>query len=218
MLLLDTGCRDDSSTTLDWSIASEIVPPINEFVIESARMYNSQTIDILISLLQPITTASPHAICTLLLFQATLPDHTPQSPAVIDSSLLWKHTSSTAPLYCELLSDTVLVITESDLGGSTCSRDAKEEKEEEKMDVSVPNNHSGLGFSLTDTNYTWTQTHSDVTVTISLPDDVTKRDVSCVIEREGLVTGLTDGTTFIRGTLYRPIDIDTSTWTFERNK
>ena len=179
-------------------------------------MSNSQTIDILISSLQPITTASPHVDCTLQLFQATLPDHTSQSPAVIDNLLLWKHTSSTAPLYCELLSDTVLVITESDLRENSC--DAKEEKEEEKMDVSVPNNHSGLGYSLIDTKYTWTQTHSDVTVTIPLPDDVTKRDVSCVIEREGLVAGLTDGTTYIRGTLYRPIDIETSTWTFEKNK
>ena len=77
--------------------------------------------------------------------------------------------------------------------------------------------HQGLGYSEEKATFQWTQSDTDVVVTVWLPSDVTKSDVSCIIEKNELVVGLTDGTTYIRGRLHASIDPDASTWTIERN-
>ena len=76
--------------------------------------------------------------------------------------------------------------------------------------------HCGLGYS-SQTGYRWTQSETDVVVTFQLDPDVGKRDISCIIESEELVVGLTDGTTFLRGKLVHPVDPEASTWTIENN-
>ena len=80
---------------------------------------------------------------------------------------------------------------------------------------------AGLGFerreSSEEPQYKWDQTESDVTITVALPDDVTKSDVRCVIERGEVVVGLSDGTTFLRGQLFAPVTPDCSTWTIENH-
>lgn len=82
---------------------------------------------------------------------------------------------------------------------------------------------AGLGFegektpSRAQSQLTWTQTESDVTITVDLLDDVTKHDVHCVIDRREVVVGLTDGTTYFRDRLYAPINPECSTWTIEKH-
>ena len=73
--------------------------------------------------------------------------------------------------------------------------------------------HFGLGYS-TD-NYEWSQTDSEVVVLFEVAKGVTKREIYCVISRQELVVGLTDGTTFLRGELHDTIDTEGSTWTIE---
>ena len=75
--------------------------------------------------------------------------------------------------------------------------------------------HHGLGYD--NLGYQWSQTDSDVTVTLTLPESVKKADVECEIEANEVVLGLTDGTTYLRGRLHAPIDPDASTWTLEKN-
>ena len=80
----------------------------------------------------------------------------------------------------------------------------KEEEEE----------HHGLGYD--DLGYQWSQTDSDITVTLTLPDNVTKADIDCQIEPNEVVLGLTDGTTYLRGKLHAPIDPEASVWSLEK--
>ena len=66
--------------------------------------------------------------------------------------------------------------------------------------------------------WTWIQTDDDVTVTVNLPDDVTKHDITCIIDAKNLVVGLTDGTTYIRDDLYGTIDPHASNWIIEQHR
>ena len=59
---------------------------------------------------------------------------------------------------------------------------------------------------------------SDIMVTITLPDDVTKHDITCIIDAKHLVVGLTDGTTYIRDDLYGIIDPTASNWIIKRHR
>ena len=97
----------------------------------------------------------------------------------------------------------------------------KEENEAERF--------VGLGFegegekregkkSSEEPQYQWSQTEGDVTITVPLPEDVTKSDVHCVIDRRELVVGLSDGTTFLRGRLFAPISPECSTWTIGNHR
>lgn len=76
-----------------------------------------------------------------------------------------------------------------------------------------PEGHCGLGYKRED--YEWTQTETDITLSFQLPQDVGKRDVSCVLETEEIAVGLTDGTTFLSGELVHSIDPQASTWTIQ---
>lgn len=82
---------------------------------------------------------------------------------------------------------------------------------------------AGLGFegekipSRAQSQFTWSQTEGDVTITVELPEDVTKHDVHCVIERREVVVGLTDGTTYFRDRLFAPVYPEGSTWTIEKH-
>ena len=80
---------------------------------------------------------------------------------------------------------------------------------------SEPASHHGLGYQRED--YTWTQTGTDVSLVFQLAEGVGKRDISCVMEPQELVVGLTDGTTLLRGELVHSIDPEASNWILEKN-
>ena len=65
--------------------------------------------------------------------------------------------------------------------------------------------------------YIWSQSDSDITITVRLPDDVIKRDISYSVQPREIILGLTDGTTFIRGDLHAPVDPEASGWSIEHN-
>ena len=96
-----------------------------------------------------------------------------------------------------------------------------DEKEEEEEEGRESQKHKGLGFKAagapSDPQYKWSQTDSDVAIVVFLSDDVIKKDVECVIEHREVVIGLNDGTTYVRGRLFAPIDPDSSTWTIENH-
>ena len=76
-------------------------------------------------------------------------------------------------------------------------------------------NGEGKGKGEEKPAYSWTQSETDVTVTVRVPTDITKKDVVCVIEKQNLVVGLTDGITYLRDKLFAPVDLEASAWTIE---
>ena len=75
--------------------------------------------------------------------------------------------------------------------------------------------HFGLGYA--SQGYEWSQTDSEVVVRFELPSGVTKKEVRCVISRQELMVGLSDGTTFFRGEVHDAVDTEASTWTIEKD-
>lgn len=140
--------------------------------------------------------------------------------------------SASVPLYCEFVGNLLLVINQSELRSKQIEvedtrsvaemvegRNKQEGTLEEVCsDEEMETRRYGIGYSGSQGTYSWTQTDSDVTVTADVPTDVTKRDVSVIIERTHLVVGLSDGTTYVRGTLFGKVDVDTSTWTLDGSR
>ena len=137
--------------------------------------------------------------------------------------------SASVPLHCEFIGDLLLVVNQSELRSarssvgdtpSVAGTVESQTKREETFkgvysDDEMETKHYGIGYSSSQDAYSWTQTDSDVTVTADVPTDVTKRDVLVVIEHARLVMGLSDGTTYVRGTLFGKVDVDSSTWTLD---
>ena len=140
--------------------------------------------------------------------------------------------SPSIPLHCEFIKDLLLVINQSELKTTKIDvedthsvADTPEGRNKQgrtfgqaNSDDEMETKRYGIGYSGSQDTYSWTQTDSDVTVTANVPTDVTKRDVSVVIERDRLVVGLSDGTTYVRGTLFGKVDVDSSTWTLDRTR
>lgn len=76
--------------------------------------------------------------------------------------------------------------------------------------------YHGLGYERE--KYQWTQNGTDVILSFELPDDVRKGDISCLMESDKVVVGLTDGTTLLRGDLSHSIDPEATTWTIQENR
>ena len=66
--------------------------------------------------------------------------------------------------------------------------------------------------------YEWTQTDTDVTITVPMTGDVSKRDVVCVVRCDEVVVGISDGTTLLRAALYDMVSPEDSTWTIESGR
>ena len=139
---------------------------------------------------------------------------------VVDQTLCCSFRTSTIPLHSEFVGSCLVVITESTIESKLVSKTKREEQESsnvrETFDDSVQT-YPGIGYQDT-SKYSWTQSGTDVTVLVSLPEDVTKRDVVCDIKEKSLIIGLTDGTSYIRGDLYSRIDKDVSTWVFTQGR
>ena len=121
------------------------------------------------------------------------------------------------PLYAAIVEENVLFISESKpLLKEAADIDMEgEEDGSNEAGKSGEAEHHGLGYD--NLGYQWSQTDSDVTVTLTLPENVKKEDVECEVEANEVVLGLTDGTTYLRGKLHAPVDPEASTWTLEKN-
>ena len=153
------------------------------------------------------------------------------TPSKIESiNLVATFHSLSIPLYCAFtftpVAANLLIINEANVcpvqsqskevaAKEEVVADTHIEMESEQRDGLV--GHQGLGYSQGKAAYEWTQSDTDVAITVQLPGDVTKLDIVCSIERSELVVGLTDGTTYIRGKLHASIEPDASTWTIEKN-
>ena len=145
---------------------------------------------------------------------------------VTSASLSCSFESTTIPLHTEFIEESLVVVSESTLRLSIAAEETVEEVEEERGDSDVEEvseepsslSHPGIGYKEATQVYEWSQSDSDVTVSVPVPHDVSKRDISCVIEPDNLVIGLTDGTTFVRGKLFARIDCEVSAWILETNR
>ena len=95
-------------------------------------------------------------------------------------------------------------------------REGEGEKREEEGEKGEEEEQKSEGSS-EEPQYQWSQREGDITITVPLPSDVSKRDINCVISRREIVVGLSDGTTYLRGRLFAPISSDCSTWTLEKH-
>ena len=147
---------------------------------------------------------------------------------VEETILLCTFQSHTIALYCSFTAEHLLVISESNLVHVPVEAASQEPAAEDVVTTthaqeleleedSRPQKFQGLGYSEEKEAFKWTQSETDVVITVDLPTDVRKCDISCVIEREEIVVGLTDGTTFVRGKLHAAIDPAASTWSIEKN-
>lgn len=65
-------------------------------------------------------------------------------------------------------------------------------------------------------NYVWTQTLSELTVTIPIPNGTSPRQVNCVITDTTVDAKLADGTNLLSGRFYSEIKADESFWQLDR--
>ena len=231
ILLLGTGNRGTILPDAPkWQVATQITLPHTNFTIETAQISaDGHTLDIITSVLshpEPSVNTSSKDNCTVQWHRVVL-SHAPSvnlAPEVMDTSVLFTLQSSSIPLYCELFGTAVLIVSESELEEATDKprqapfHERMGEEVEEDEEEGTEDDHRGLGYSADNAMYTWDQTVEDVSINVPLADDVSKKDISCVIETDRVVAGLTDGTTYVRGELFGRVDPDSSAWTFEKNK
>ena len=172
------------------------------------------------------STSTDSSVASFRWLRFTFKDPPPQQEEDADSavSLTFKDaTVSTMtsfecrafPLYAAIVGKNVLFISEAK---PPLKEDADIDLERERGEALAGNQgeeHHGLGYD--NLGYQWSQTRSDVTVTLTLPENVKKEDVECKIEANEVVLGLTDGTTYLRGRLHAPIDPEASAWMLEKN-
>lgn len=65
-------------------------------------------------------------------------------------------------------------------------------------------------------NYTWTQTLSEVTVTVPIPEGTIPKQVSCTISDKSVDAKLSDGTVLLSGQFHSEIRSDDSFWQIDR--
>lgn len=142
-----------------------------------------------------------------------------------ETQLCCTYLSHSSSLYCSFTDHHLLIISESDIlpvdtqnqqpvenqAAKTTHVEALEYEEEEKQ-----KHHYGLGYSA-EKAYQWAQSETDITITVNLPGDITKHDITCIIKSSEVVLGLTDGTTYLKGMLFAPVDPDASAWSIEDN-
>lgn len=122
----------------------------------------------------------------------------------------------TAPIYCGLEegAQALFVASEADFEVISDSlyplkeeKAMEEEEKEEKQEEDAP-------LPL----FTWTQTGEDVTITLVVPETVSKPDINIVMEADRIDVGIKNGKELLSGALYRLIDIACCTWTLEKRK
>ncbi|GBG28882.1 Nuclear migration protein nudC [Hondaea fermentalgiana] len=95
--------------------------------------------------------------------------------------------------------------------GSSANDDDDEEEDEEDKGKIKPNRGNGADLE----KYSWTQTLSEVNVTIPVPAGIKSRDVVCDFGKKRLKVGLRNQEPIIDGELCETIKTDDATWTLE---
>jgi len=146
----------------------------------------------------------------------------------INHTVILKHTfvSSCMPLYTALVNQSLFVVSEAQfvsVGTEGKGPGSEDIQAQPHFGVGYKRKHEAESSSdkrstASGSSWQWIQTDCDATVTINLPHDVTKHDISCIIDHNHLVVGLTDGTTYIRDDLYGTIDPHASNWIIEEHR
>uniref|UniRef100_A0A803YD42 NudC domain-containing protein 1 n=1 Tax=Meleagris gallopavo TaxID=9103 RepID=A0A803YD42_MELGA len=87
----------------------------------------------------------------------------------------------------------------------------KEEILEEKDDKKTTNEKK-------DPLYYWQQTEDDVTITVNIPQDITKEDVKVHFSPDNICVTLKDQPALMEGKLYSSVDHESCTWIIKENK
>ncbi len=136
-----------------------------------------------------------------------------------DMSVLCQFRSKSLALYSEFQNQSSRTGMELLFMSETTPLISTEVKEERRggEEGSCHQPHPGLGYGSKEEKYEWTQSDSDVTVVLELPEDVKERDIVCTIENRMVAIGITDGTTLFRGRLCHVIDPDVTTWSIHKD-
>ena len=161
-------------------------------------------------------------------FNASLIEIKNSSTVSLNHTIVLKHTfiSSCIPLYAALVNQSLFVINEAPLVSADTEgkrRGCEDAQAQPHYGVGYKRKHdvessSNKRSAATINGWDWSQTDSDLTITVNLPNDVTKHDITCIIDAKHLVVGLTDGTTYIRDDLHGIIDPHASNWIIEQHR
>ena len=246
LVLLATSDRTKAfNQPPNWTVVAEVTPQLLRdvpFVVECAHL-DSSGLSLDMGLLQlkdtmtvthPVSSTAKPTVCVFQWYRVNfscslLSLDEGEKADVSSANLCCSFESTTMPLHADFMGGNLLVVSESSLKQPSLQDSSeveeergkegdKEDGEGEVDEGAGSSNHPGMGYKEATQHYEWTQTESDVTVNVCVPFDVTKQDVSCVIEPDNLVVGLTDGTTFARGKLFANIDCAGSVWTLEKNR
>ncbi|KAJ7408926.1 NudC domain-containing protein 1 [Pitangus sulphuratus] len=89
--------------------------------------------------------------------------------------------------------------------------ESESDKLEENDDTKVLNEKK-------DPLYYWQQTEDDVTITVHLPQDITKDDIKVRFSPDNISVTLRDQPPLMEGKLYSPVDHESCTWIIKENK
>lgn len=73
-------------------------------------------------------------------------------------------------------------------------------------------------FPTVDPLYYWQQTEDDVTITVHIPQDITKDDIKVRFSPDNLCVTLKDQPPLMEGKLYSSVDHESCTWIIRENK
>mmetsp|Transcript_11952 Transcript_11952/g.17842 ORF Transcript_11952/g.17842 Transcript_11952/m.17842 type:complete len:306 (-) Transcript_11952:26-943(-) len=89
------------------------------------------------------------------------------------------------------------------------AKDVPSKKENEDSDPKMEGNGGKTD------KYVWTQTLSELTLTVPLPANTKSKEINCVISRQHLKVGLKGQAPIIDGELHKKVIVDDSFWTLE---
>jgi len=223
--LLDKSHKENWRTVTALDLCSALrTTKLLPFLISFAKL-NEKSIELVTVGLQKGQDDNQSSTISLRWFTVTFHGDIDNSQSSHTIILQHMFTSSSMPLYTAVVSQSLFVINEAPLVSAATAAKGSE------MDANG-DPHYGIGYkrkheveilsdkrsAATSSGWHWVQSSNDITVTVHLPHDVTKRDITCIIDHNHLVVGLTDGTTYIRNGLAGTIDPEASTWIIEQHR
>lgn len=73
-------------------------------------------------------------------------------------------------------------------------------------------------FPIVDPLYYWQQTEDDVTITVHLPQDITRDDIKIRFSPDNICVTLKDQPPLMEGKLYSSVDHESCTWIIREDK
>ena len=225
--LLDKNQKENWRTVTVLDLSSAVtIPKLLPFLVSFAKLNElEKSVELITMELQKGQDENQSSTITLRWFTITF--HGDMDNSQSNHTIILKHTftSSSMPIYTAIVSQSLFVINEASLVSTTTAAKGSEVDAHDDP-------HYGIGYkrkheaevlsdkrsAVASSGWYWVQSNSDVTVTVHLPHDVTKRDITCIINHNHLVVGLTDGTTYIRNGLTGTIDPEASTWIIDQQR